>query len=204
MAESGNDGAWGTDACAWRQWQSAHDLGAVDRATLFVLPAVYLNLRHLAPTDPALSRLRGHYRYAVSRTQIAVHSAAAVLRALHEAGVQATLLKGIPLALFHYRDPAARRMMDVDVLIRPDDVPAAAAALAAAGWVPKFHLPPKHLRRSPRPAAYTHPQWTELDLHWRPFTIDCPPDVEEQFHGAPWSGRCRAFRPAFPTRPISC
>jgi len=164
---------------AWREWRSRHDL---DAAASFILPALYLNLSRLVPEDPDLPRLHAAYQFTWRRTERALRSTGVVLRLLQRAGITATLLKGVPLVLFHYRNGGARRMLDVDMLIRPSEVPAATAALAAGGWAPRIHLPPEHLRPFAPGCAYTHPQWTELDLHWRPFAIDCPADIEERFH----------------------
>ncbi len=164
---------------AWREWRASNDL---DAASPFVLPALYLNLNRLAPKAPEIARLREAYQFAWTRTQKVVRTASVVLRLLQRAGITPTILKGVPLVLFHYRDGGARRMQDVDMLIQPSEVAAATAALAAGGWAPRFHLPPEHLRPFSPACAYTHPNWMELDLHWRPFTIDCPAAVEERFH----------------------
>ena len=166
----------------WQTWRSRHDLDAAESATAFIFPAVYLKISRLAPNDPDLPRLRAAYRFAWSRTQIALRTVGEVVRLLQRASITATVLKGIPLILFYYRDAGARRMYDVDVLIRPSEVNAAAELLASAGWAPKVHLPPEHLRPYSPACAFGHPQFTELDLHWRPFTIDCPAEIEEQFH----------------------
>ncbi|MGC3996894.1 MAG: nucleotidyltransferase family protein [Anaeromyxobacter sp.] len=46
-------------------------------------------------------------------------------------------MKGTALLAYgHYRSPAARHLSDVDLLVRPRDVPAAVAALRAAGLAP--------------------------------------------------------------------
>jgi hypothetical protein len=58
----------------------------------------------------------------------------AVLRALHEAGVQALLLKGAALAYSSYREPWHRPRTDVDLLVAQAQVQAAERALAAIGY----------------------------------------------------------------------
>jgi hypothetical protein len=167
---------------AWREWRSRHDLDAVEGPTSYILPALYLNLSRLAPDDPDLPRLSAAHQSGWRRTRRTMRTAAEVLRLLHGAEITATILKGVPLALFHYRDGGARMMLDVDVLIRPDEVDTATAALAAGGWTPRVHLPPKHLRPFSPACAFARPHWPDVDLHWRPFAIDCPSEVEEQFH----------------------
>lgn len=54
--------------------------------------------------------------------------------ALHEAGVEAILLKGPDLAERFHGDLAARPYSDLDVLVRPRDLSAATAALCRDGW----------------------------------------------------------------------
>jgi len=167
----------------WREWRSRHELAAAEGSTSFILPALYLNLSRLAPQDPDLPGLYAAHQSAYRRTRRALRTAEEVLRLLHGAGITATILKGVPLALFYYRDGGARLMQDFDVLIRPWEVPAATAALAAGGWAPRVHLPPEHLRPFSPACAYARSQRSDVDLHWRPFAIDCPPEVEERFHG---------------------
>jgi Uncharacterised nucleotidyltransferase len=166
---------------AWREWRSGHDLNPADTGTSFILPPLYVNLSRLAPEDPDLPQLRAAYQFAWRRTRRVLRGAAEVLRLLQRAGITPTILKGVPLVLFYYRDGGMRRMLDFDLVIRPSEVNAAAAALAAGGWAPRIHLPPEHLRPFTPGCAYAHPKWAELDLHWRPFAIDCPAEVEERF-----------------------
>jgi hypothetical protein len=60
--------------------------------------------------------------------------AADALAALHAAGIETMVLKGIALAVMHYSDPGDRPMDDIDVLVRPEEANRALALLAAEGW----------------------------------------------------------------------
>jgi SAM-dependent methyltransferase len=61
------------------------------------------------------------------------HTLKRVARLLAEAGVQALLVKGAALALTVYPDPAARRMLDIDLLVREGERDRVVAALVAGG-----------------------------------------------------------------------
>jgi hypothetical protein len=70
---------------------------------------------------------------------------------------------------------------DLEVLIHAQDVPAAAAALAGAGWRATLQVGPDQLpffALSPG----LHTGQAEFQLHWKPFRLDCPAEIEEQFH----------------------
>ena len=163
---------------AWDEWQAHNDINALDHASFFILPQLFLNLRRLDVQHPGMEMLRGIYRYAWCKNQKATRSFVEVLRLFEQSGIETILLKGAPLVLFHYRDLGARLMNDVDLLIREADLPAATALLRDSQWNPTKPLPPGDFLPFVHAAAYTHAKWLELDLHWRAFTVDCPPDAE--------------------------
>jgi hypothetical protein len=57
-----------------------------------------------------------------------------ILALFAEHGIQVVLLKGVALVYTHYEKAALRPMLDTDLLLRPADLPAAAALLAADGY----------------------------------------------------------------------
>lgn len=119
---------------AWRQWRAAVDIDAVESASFRLLPLVYLRLKDLDPADPLLPRLRVIYRHTWFKNQLLFDRARQVLQRLGDAGISAMLLKGGAMALGHYRDPGARYMYDLDILVPPGDFSHAAQLLLAAGW----------------------------------------------------------------------
>jgi hypothetical protein len=140
---------------AFRAWQAAVDLdGHVDGGTFRLLPLVYDRLRRQGCDDPLMGRLKGIYRKAWSETQTLFHRTAPAIAALEAAGVQTMLLKGAPLALGFYPSVATRPMMDLDILVRPEQAAAALAILGGLGWMPGKDIRPHEM-------ADTH----ELDLH---------------------------------------
>jgi Uncharacterised nucleotidyltransferase len=83
------------------------------------------------------------------RAALMLADLAALLRRCNAAGVALMPLKGAVLAAHYYPDPALRPMADIDVLVRPAQLPVSAAALGAMG-----------LRLSevtPRHSTYQHP-----------------------------------------------
>jgi hypothetical protein len=94
----------------------------------------------------------------------------ALARCMTPLGRPVLLLKGVDLAQRVYGNVAQRRMGDIDILVRPEDVPAVHAALIAGGYTttraPTAEtLADAHFKeadyRSPDPAILP------LDLHWR-------------------------------------
>ncbi len=133
-----------------------------------VSPLVYLVLKdsQLCPPE-ALAALRGvYYNTLQHNTRLfgQVEQIAAVFQAR---GVGLIVLKGMALAESLYHNPGLRPVTDIDLLVRPADVPAAAEELARLGWQQsgeQFRGPQEDYRhelqflRAGTPAA--------LELHW--------------------------------------
>jgi len=166
---------------AWRAWRATHEIAAADLASQALLPRIYCNLEAGELDAADRGALRAAYRETWTRNHAVLHHLLDVLRRFARASIDAMVLKGVPLALLYYRDLGARVMADVDVLIRADDLGRAADVLAAAGWRMEGSLPPASIAAAVRAVAWAHPQGLLLDLHWRPFEIDCPIDVEEAY-----------------------
>lgn len=98
---------------------------------------VSLALRRL-DSFPELGALEPVLRAAHTRNALwalaSMRHIAAVGQALDADRVPWCVLKGVPLALRHYGDLAARRVGDIDILVPPQYVRAADAALAGCGW----------------------------------------------------------------------
>lgn len=87
---------------------------------------------HAAPAAGSLLRLHlAHGRARAARMAAELDAALAILAS---AGVAATVIKGMHTARAFFPEPGARPMTDIDLVIDPADVPAAEAALAAAGY----------------------------------------------------------------------
>ena len=117
--------------------------------------------------DPELGRMRGIRRHTYFAQQLLRADLVATLDVLEAAGVRSLALKGVPLVLEHYGDVSLRPMWDVDLLIDADRVPAALAALRAAGWR-NAYPEREHIVRVYSEAQMRSPDGrSELDVHWR-------------------------------------
>lgn len=90
-----------------------------------------------------------------------------ILKAFAAVKIDAILLKGLQLALFIYDQPTERTMGDFDLLLHPDDLPAAQRVMSSLQYQPSRsydidftmqmnkHMPP-----------YKRPNWPTVELHW--------------------------------------
>ncbi|HEV7589110.1 MAG TPA: nucleotidyltransferase family protein, partial [Longimicrobium sp.] len=105
--------------------------------------------RHLsdAPLPPsARAALRLEARAEAHRGLLLAAELRRLLAALESAGVQALAYKGPALAMRAYGDLSLRSFIDLDLLVRPADVPRAIQCLAAAGYAPALALSPAQER----------------------------------------------------------
>ncbi|MEZ0227444.1 MAG: nucleotidyltransferase family protein, partial [Planctomycetota bacterium] len=128
-------------------------------------------------------KLRGVYKHAWSRNQLALRTLGGVLDTLEARGIEALVVKGAGLIADYYRDAGARPMGDLDVVVRPAAARAAFAALRAAGWStwtgePERYVPVCHAH------TFTRGGEIELDLHWFVLMLDCRAGADDSF----WRG----------------
>jgi hypothetical protein len=132
-------------------------LAGIDWPTVFALAErhrmISLLHRHLAdaslPVDAA-AELRARNRVEVHRALRLAAELRRLLAALDAAGIEALAYKGPALAVQAYGDLSLRSFVDLDLLVRPDDVPRALAVLGAEGYAPALELTPaqeRHFRR---------------------------------------------------------
>lgn len=92
------------------------------------------------------------------------------MAALQSSDVPALLFKGIALSMQTTGSLASRGAGDIDLLVRPEDVPRAHDALTAAGWdgepIPDAPRWWAHYLRARRERSYQRPA-SVIDLHWR-------------------------------------
>lgn len=131
-----------------------------------------------AVPDSVLADLRLSYLLNLTVNLRRFQTLAPALRALAAAGVPTIVLKGGYLAEAVYANPALRIMCDVDILVRREGIPAAADALASAGFDAQ-----EHRLYPPPPDAnefhFYHRRTRQLlELHWDlinseyPFRLD--------------------------------
>ena len=101
------------------------------------------------------------YRRTWCANQLLLKELETVVGAFESAGIETLILKGAALLALHYRDPGARPMQDLDLLIRPADLPRARQILEGLGWSRlRPSAPISHC------GDYTDGRRNLLDLHW--------------------------------------
>jgi hypothetical protein len=148
------------------------------RATeLAVSPLVFAALRaHAgevnAPAD-VLATLHDHYAENGLRNLALYRTARLVLQHFQRQGIAAIVLKGVYLAQAVYRDPAARVMSDVDLLVKAEARGQVAALFGALGYsqVQSATDAPTHLHHDRyRRAGHS----AEFEVHWALISRDDP------------------------------
>ncbi len=158
---------------AWEAWAARFGTASNDKSVTAIFPAVYVNLSALNYSGPGMRELRSAYQQTWMTNQLRNRGLTDLLQSLQAASVDSIPLKGISLALFYYGDLGARRMGDVDLLVRPSELGQVSRVLAANGWNSEDEIPPAHLMPFIHAMGWRHPKWGALDLHWMPFTVDC-------------------------------
>lgn len=128
----------GEGRAAWNEWIGQVDVQNLDAGSYRLLPLLYLNLRELGIEHPELERIHGVYRFHWYRNQLLMRRGAMALRALHAADISTMLLKACALIPLYYKNPAARPMDDVDVLVPTEKARQAMQLLEKMGWNPWF------------------------------------------------------------------
>ncbi|PWT94051.1 MAG: hypothetical protein C5B55_03385 [Blastocatellia bacterium] len=102
-----------------------------------ILPLIYRQLQKhasdLVPTDQ-LQRLRKHYQENGARNQILTSELLRLIQIFSHADIEAIPYKGPLLAQYAYGDLTLRRFVDLDVMVRRDDVQKARELLLADGY----------------------------------------------------------------------
>ncbi|HSB67774.1 MAG TPA: nucleotidyltransferase family protein [Candidatus Methylomirabilis sp.] len=130
---------------------------------------VYAHLQGLpsaASRMPAaiLSELQGISQGNWARNSVLTEAWSEVMALFEGAGIQAITHKGMALIHLVYPDKGLRPMADIDLLVRPADLPAVRRTLQAAG----FRTPGEALEAEEAFRGYLHfvRDSTVIDLHW--------------------------------------
>lgn len=158
----------GADAVeAWKEWERGTDWeGHLDNGSFRLLPLLYMNLKRLEVKDPLMAKLKGIYLKAWYENQRLFFKASKIIDYLTSEGIPTIVLKGLPLAILHYKNHGVRPMSDVDILVPASQALVTADALKRAGWTPT------DCESLEVPMRYRHSQQfvgesgTEVDLHW--------------------------------------
>lgn len=173
----------GADAVeAWKDWKGAVDLeGHLDSGSFRLLPLLYMNLKRLQVKDPLMGKLKGIYLKSWYENQKLFFEASKILDYLHNEGIRTMLLKGVPLAILHYKNHGVRPMSDIDVLVPASQALLTDNALKTKGWIPTVDDSldvPMQFRHAQQ---FVCESGTELDLHWHPLLESVRVDSDSHF-----------------------
>ena len=152
-----------------------------------VAPLIYYNLTRLNLLNQlpvsAAQRLRLTYYYNAARNEALYRTIGRIQIIFNAAGIRVILLKGAALAGIVYSEKAIRPMSDVDLLVRPEDLPSSERQLGQIGYIrfierasqqPNEHYDYHAVYLNKEQGAAT----PRLEMHWnidrpsRPFQVD--------------------------------
>jgi hypothetical protein len=110
-----------------------------------LLPQLYREIDN-AGELPRTSVLRTAYRQHIRRSILLTHELIRVVRHLESRGIQTLPYKGPILAQMLYGDVTARQFADMDILVRPEQVADARAALSEIGYASRVQLTERQQR----------------------------------------------------------
>jgi hypothetical protein len=169
---------------AWEEWKSRVDIDRIDSGSYRILPLLYRNLAGLGVQDPLLGKLKGVYRQAWYRNQMLLHAAAGLLEKFTSAGIETMVLKGAALVSTYYRDPGARPMVDLDVLVPAPKAMDAIHLLSDLGWK-SITRPIEFYEESVIAAVnsnhFVGAEGHQVDLHWHLLPECRHPSADEDF-----------------------
>jgi hypothetical protein len=170
---------------AWLRLADGLDLDAIDGAQVRLLPLVRRNLEAWGCNHPDMARMAGVERASWVRTQRLIDSAAEALAALTERGIDTLVMKGVALASTAYPRATFRPMRDIDLLVRPVDVPTATRVLATLGYSGASPFD-RQATIGRHALTYGRGDGAAVDLHWMPHRMLAPRGIAGTFRDLPW------------------
>jgi hypothetical protein len=120
----------------WRAWCEVAVPERMHSGEVRLLAAAYKPLVEAGEDGEMMEIAKGVYRRTWYVNHVSRARNAEIVRRLDAAGVPSLVLKGFALAVTVYRDLGARPMEDLDVLVAPERIEDAVAALEPMGLVP--------------------------------------------------------------------
>ena len=105
----------------------------------WIFPLVYFKLKNSGkiknlPSE-AIEQLKKTFLRSKINILIAEQQLKEILYSFKNSGIDALVLKGVHLAFTHYPHPATRLFSDIDLLLRPEDIPKARRIMEKLGYV---------------------------------------------------------------------
>lgn len=131
-------------------------LAAADRQSITPLLADWVGRGRTGVPGDVTDRLGAAYWASHFRSRMLLRQLAIVLGATSEMGIPVMPLKGAALANRYYSAPALRPMSDLDLLVRPSDLPRMAAILQGLAYTAVPRPPPLVGEGDPAAAEYAY------------------------------------------------
>jgi hypothetical protein len=145
-------------------WLTVLDLASKNRLTGLLCAAV--DNGALPASSEQTNQARQLHMSAMAWVMRLDHELLAVADLLTTSAVDIRLLKGSAVAHLDYPDPALRSFIDIDMLVRSEQVDRAVELLVGAGFQRRYPQPrPGFDRRFSKGATFLSPRGYELDLH---------------------------------------
>jgi len=154
---------------AWEKWKSIVDVDDLDHGSYKLLPQLYRNLQDQGVSHPLMMKFKGYYRYTWSKNLLFLQNVAALLRSLHQVGIETLILDGAALASHFYQEHGLRPVDDFAILVRTEQTVAAVKRLRALGCNPMWEWP-EALAETYVSVGHAHPFYgadgDRIHLHW--------------------------------------
>ena len=174
-------------AAAWSRVRRTFDVLGLPDGHERLVPLLYETVARTTPSDPLLPELgRGRLLRLTDRRRL-LSAVVPVIEALADEGIEAMVLKGAALADV-YESPAHRPMVDVDVLVRPRDLPRVVDILTRRGLRADDDVlqPVKVACRHSVAFVPMGGGIGTIDLHWMASPQLAPPGVARAQWRRPW------------------
>ena len=154
---------------AWEKWKSVVDVDDLDHGSSQLLPQLYRNLQNQGVSHPLMMKFKGYYRYTWSKNLLFFQNVTALLRSLHQVGIETLILDGAALASHFYQECGLRPVDDFAILVRTEQTVAAVRRLRALGCNPMWEWP-EALAETYVSVGHAHPFYgadgDRIHLHW--------------------------------------
>lgn len=154
----------------YRRWAGSVDFDSLDGGSFRLMPMLYRRLAPLGLSGERYEKIKGIYRYTLSKNSIVLARFRGLAKALHEAGIRVMLLKGGALILKYYHDTGVRPMNDIDILIEEKDREQALEILGRLGWRDSMQRNYDQSLEIYPTVTLVSDQGFELDVHWNLLT----------------------------------
>jgi hypothetical protein len=169
---------------AYAEWRRTLDVAAdFDREIFRLVPLLYDNLRRLGVEDDLTGRLKGAYRLSWVKAHRLAAETKPILDEMMGAGLRVMAVKGAPLGLLYYGNPALRPMGDFDFVVPAADAMRVVEFVAGRGYLPWRPVNDDTIRYR-HAMGFKRADGHEFDLHWHVLFDFCDDGADEWF----WSG----------------